>query len=97
MPCSEVPWKSCQAQLPHDFPCGRCLRCWTAWCDAATFEKSSSGTTPNAREQLLHTFTTILWCAALDLEILFFIFVFTLLGCQPLKCTPIRECGNDMK
>lgn len=43
------------------------------------------------------TFTTILWCAALDLEILFFIFIFTLLGCQPLKCTPIRECGNDMK
>lgn len=37
----------------HDLPCGRCLRCWTAWCDAATFEKSSSGTTPNAREQLL--------------------------------------------
>lgn len=39
--------------MGHDLPCGRCLRCWTAWCDAATFEKSSSGTTPNAREQLL--------------------------------------------
>ena len=38
---------------PMTFPADGVWRCWTAWCDAATFEKSSSGTTPNAREQLL--------------------------------------------
>ncbi len=63
--------------LAHDFSCGWCPRRWTSWCNAATFEKSSNGTTPSAREQLLLRSCGVL----LLISILYFLILSLILDC----------------